>query len=279
MMLRSITEAASGSGGVVAGLGAGVGAIGIAFKFVETVHEGEMAVKERFGRPLTYTDEEGQVLHKIKGPGKYFTFPFAHRFHKIETRDQVERFEQEINCSRGIQWAVGTRAIWAVSEQGEAPYRALYSVKDKTELKQKVLGACEQAMFETLNGADSEDFRNPSNLADIDSTVKVKSRAELDDMGVMLRRVGFWKLTETSHEMQRQTMFMERLLMRESLGEIVRRSAQEVGGLAVAGVDGVEEFIGLDALPGASVSSLQDYSDKMSRRFDGYQPGPHPFGA
>jgi regulator of protease activity HflC (stomatin/prohibitin superfamily) len=164
-----------------------VALIGTAAKTFEVVHQGEMGVRMRRGRPVerkrtgvregyrTRTEEEiaEEGRYKIYGPGAYVLIPFFEKIVKVNVNDRADEVEPfNIESSDGQLHTVEASFIWQVLRFGDYPYNALFNVnnekdnKDKDkylELKQAVLSIGVGGLGRVLGGkAHTQDVTTPT---------------------------------------------------------------------------------------------------------------------
>lgn len=154
MLTSGIGEGAGIGKSTIGYLTGGVAAIGIALKSFTIIPEGSVGVKTRFGKARRHKkgDLAGQPV--IKGAGAHATFPGVHNYKVVNVRHRssdlepsnVEVYDEQGNAEkRSLQASV----TWRVSDEGDAPYRALFEVEDGS-LTQMVTNICLGGLRKTV---------------------------------------------------------------------------------------------------------------------------------
>lgn len=154
MLTNGIGEGAGIGKSTVGYITGGVAAIGIALKSFTVIPEGSVGVKTRFGKARRHKKGEltGQPI--VKGAGAHATFPGVHSYKVVNVRHRssdlepsnVEVYDEQGHAEkRSLQASI----TWRVSDEGDAPYRALFEVEDGS-LTQMVTNICLGGLRKTV---------------------------------------------------------------------------------------------------------------------------------
>lgn len=189
-----------------------------ATKAIEIVHQGEMGVRMKRGRPMErrgYSEEELAEIGRYvtHGPGIYGVFPLLRKIVKVNVQDRTERYQGfDIESADGQLFTVDPIFTWHVRADGDNPYKALFNVKNEKdnndvakdfELQQTVVGICVGGLHRALRGKTARDLKD-INSQEIDAKTKEECYEDLLEYGTALKRVVLPPITRKDSEVLKQ---------------------------------------------------------------------------
>jgi hypothetical protein len=179
------------TGAIVAGTGIGT----LVSKSTTLIRTGEKGVCTRGNRVVfkevrdLSAPEGHRLAPKIKGPGLRWHAPW-NPIHTVSTKDRSNDLEL-IHVERDKQWTVKSSIMWRVSEEDDAPFRALYKV-DNGDLVGSITNLCAEGIRTALLNESIEEsaFKTPALLGSLVlDPVREICADSLSDYGLELRRI------------------------------------------------------------------------------------------
>lgn len=147
MLTNSLGEGAGVGQSALRYVVGGATAIGLGIKSFQSIPEGSVGVKTRFGKVSRHKRGEQAGMPIIREAGARLTFPGIHSYRIVNLRYRSTDLESGAvelpiehlgsDEKRSLQASI----IWRVSGEGDAPYRALFGVEDGS-LVQTVTNVC-----------------------------------------------------------------------------------------------------------------------------------------
>lgn len=180
--------------GIIAEVGSGVAAAGVAMKAFSRVQQGQMGVRTSLGRAVRPKGRKQGELYGIVGPGYHLVWPFTHSIRTIDTRDRTNDLHQiQVESRDGQQMLVESSIIWAVRADDDNPYRALFHPEDGA-LTETVVRLCTSGLRVVVEGMDRVQMKQQR---EISGNVKDECEDDLLHYGVELKKVNLHTATAT----------------------------------------------------------------------------------
>jgi uncharacterized membrane protein YqiK len=169
--------------------------------FGQATRTKDALMHERFG----FGGAEGE-LYGIVGPGMHAVMPFTHSIEKISVRPRTVEYKGQSGIQINLedkQLQLDSFFTWAVRDDDEHPYRAIFNVADEIELCQAVGSNCIAALGHVARNVEKRELLDDDR--EIFRRVNIRADGDLSKFGARLITAKVIAHTETLGEMLRQS--------------------------------------------------------------------------